>query len=233
MKQSRAETSHLIPALLVGIFLAASSTIAQANDQPSALPVFPRDAARLSPIELSDFIVRIMPSGGVETITWDYLERGPIAWITEGYETQKYEYGVQEDVGKGLVRIRVNGQPSTSLRRIREELAWTFGLVTTEPPKFGPKFLRLEIGPPGNPCFGALDRGCTFTAAEALSSSKIKYQEVCQLEFNGHPGVYQVVSPDRQSALLAYFQGGGSGGTYSTIEIHPLKDRNELCTSRR
>src|ERR1019366_6274596 len=168
----------------------ASATIASQHVGESGvagtLGVFPRSAAHLKPRELADFVADIVPGAGFASFNWAYLSDGGILWITEGLN-----YGQSETIREGLARIRVNGRPSTRLRRRREELAWTLSLVSEGNPKFGPEYLRLEIGlPPAGVCFGTLDDGCDFTASDALASRRIAHQMLCEGQFNGNPEVY-------------------------------------------
>jgi hypothetical protein len=219
----------LILVLLSLLITAGQTSWSQpTTDSRTRLKVFPRSAEHLQPIELPEFIASIVPEHAFGGMTWDYLSNGPIVWITNGYERNK-----AETYRRGMVRIRVQGVPSTTLRQQREELAWTLSLVTNDPPKFGPRFLRLEIGfPDAVNCFGDLDEGCAFTPSQALESSRIISNLLCPFHFNGNPGVYEIRVDKKEPVLLAYFNSGGSGGSISEIEIHPFENREALCSKK-
>jgi hypothetical protein len=222
--------------------IACNQTKTKSQEQ-SSTPVFPRIAEKVQPVELSEFIANAVPENGVEKIGWDYLSNSSIVWVSNGYEN----YGGTETWREGLVRIRVGGVASTVLRQKKEELAWSISLVTDGPPKFGPTFIKIEPGfdvseqvakqlggdlTNGNSgiCFGELFTGCDFTAARALASHRIRSTLVCKGEFNVKPDVYEIRVGNKPPALLTYSWGGGSGGSSADIELHPLADKEALCS---
>jgi len=42
--------------------------------------------------------------------------------------------------------------------------------------------------------------------------------------------VYEINVSNKAPALLAYFSSGGSGGVFQRLEIHPVEDRQSLCS---
>jgi hypothetical protein len=133
----------MLPLVAASLLLTAN---ADAQAPAASLEVFPREAAQLTPMELGDFIAYVLPKEGLDTLSWDYLVDGRLKWITDGIEE-----GTGENSRTALVRLRLQGAPAVILRQVREELAWTFKLVTEGNPKFGPTFLRLSVD-----CFGDL-----------------------------------------------------------------------------
>src|SRR5262245_34803050 len=68
------------------------------------LPVYPKDAASLPPVELSALIVAALPSQGARYLGWDHMLDAPVLWLTDGFAESPG--GKSERVG--LARVRVN-----------------------------------------------------------------------------------------------------------------------------
>ena len=205
------------------------------------LPVFPRSASSLKPIELSEFIADTLPNKGFENLDWSYLSSRPIQWVTDGYESG----GGTETWRWGLVRIRVNGEMATVLRQRKEELAWSVSLITDGSPRFGPTFVRIEPGfdnaaelglntSNGQPgiCFGSLFSGCNFSA-DALKSARMSATKICETKTaTDRSDIYKIHVAGKQPALLTYSIGGGTGGASASIELHGLADEKTLCSGQ-
>jgi len=183
-------------------------------------------------VELADLIVDVLPAEGFNNLGWDYMVNDPIiSWQTNGAEST--EAGMVMRVG--LARVRVAGVSAEVLRRTWRELPWSVTLSTTGNEKFGPKSIEIEPGgpDPADICFGSMSRGCAFTPAEALASSKLSHELVCtSSEPGGVITAYSVSALGKQPSLLVYHRAEGSGGTSNWIEIRPLSDRPEVCGLR-
>jgi hypothetical protein len=196
----------------------------------ATMPVYPRDAADLPVTNLSDLVVAVIPAHGFNGLGWDDMIDSPmIRWTTDGVTVT----GTSAALRQGLVRVRVDGKPSTTIHQVREELAWTVTLGTYGPEKFGPQWISVEPGvEPHDQCFGALDDGCTFSSAQALAAPTLTKQLICDVaEFGGQTQVYSVTASGKAPVLLIHTTSGGSGGSSSSIEIRPLSDRTVACKS--
>ena len=108
----------------------------------SVVNIDPPEAADLPPIELNQLVSLLVPKQGFAGLGWDYMSESPeIKWQSDGYETSE-----SAAIRYGLVRVRVNGQASTRLRKTREELAWNIQLITYGNPRFGPRSISIEPG---------------------------------------------------------------------------------------
>ncbi len=195
----------------------------------AGMPVYPREAADLPIINIADLVIAAIPAQGFERLGWDDMIDNPvIRWNTVGV-TLTGSAALRE----GLVRVRVAGKPSTTIRQGREELAWTVTLGTYGPEKFGPKWISIEPGaPPPDQCFGTLDDGCTFTAAQALAAPTLAKQPICTIPEGGsHTEVYSVTASGKPPVLFVYGYSEGSGGSSSSIEIRPMSDKADACKS--
>lgn len=180
---------------------------------------------------LPDLIVALLPTNGIDNISWDYLVDSPlISWQTDGinFPTQG------NDCRQGLVRVRVNGTESRILRQKWEELAWTVSMETSGNPNFGPKL--IEIFPGGadskSGCFGIAFSGCTFTAVQALASPLIQSKLLCSPAQPGEQtDVYSVTASGKEPDLVVYQANLGSGGESDLLQIRPLSDASQMCNS--
>lgn len=179
-------------------------------------------------VELADLVVAVLPPNGFDNLGWDYMVDDPmISWRTNGTEaTQVATFRA------GSSRVRVAGVSSKVLRRTWEELAWSVTLWTDGNPKFGPKWIEIKPGgdDPNSACFGANFRGCTFGAATALASSKLKSRLVCSHEQGSEVlRAYSVSAAGKKPSLVIYQVSGGSGGTSAWLDIRPLTDQSKVC----
>lgn len=199
-------------ALLGGVaFLGASS---------GQLPVAPRVAAPLAPIQLNDLIFASLVPATATNVAWDHPADAPILWLTDGIaSTEEGGYRI------GLARVRVGDQVSTVIKRRREELAWTISLRTRHNPKHGPETIGIEPGVENDQCFGTLYDGCDFEPAVFMASPNYAATLVCT-EPNGSDTVetYRLAAPGRHVATLRHARSCGSGGCSSAIVVAPLDD---------
>jgi hypothetical protein len=167
-----------------------------------------------------------LPADGSDRLDWDYMTDNPlISWKAEGIEN----HGGEATFRTGIVRVTVSGTFSQVLKRKWQELAWTVTLETTEPPKFGPKYIRIQPNDGG--CFGASYRGCNFSDVQALNSPKLESHFVCIPRDSNSDviKVYSVSASGGKPSLLVYDQSGGSGGITTSLEIRPLTDQPNVC----
>lgn len=217
----RRNTSILVSLCLLLVQVQRAAAQPSASPMTADLAVFPRRAAHLLPVELAEFVADVVPTHGFDGLTWDYLLDGPIEWITDGLD-----YRAGRTSRGGLVRIRIQGKRATVLRERREEEAWAVDISTTGNPNRGPKAIALTVE-----CFGAAFEGCIFSPSDALASPRTRHKLLC----TGRPlsldaEVYEINVSNKAPALLAYFSSGGSGGVFQRLEIHPVEDRQSLCS---
>jgi hypothetical protein len=191
------------------------------------VPVFPATVKNLRRMQLADLVALALPPKGFENLAWDYLANEPaIAWQTQGVveDTALHEFD-----RRGVVRVSVGGKTAVVLHQAREELAWTLTLATNGNEKFGPKWIAIQIGVfPDNLCFGTLFDGCTFDAQQAIAS--VKSNLVCRFPVIGDEyQVYSISVANKDTGLLVYHVGRGSGGEESDLEIRPLSDQTTAC----
>jgi len=230
MRRTAITLLGLIAACGAGYVLAVLWRPTATPKEATGMPVYPREAADLPITDIADLVVAAIPTQGFERLGWDDMIDNPmIRWKTEGV-TVTGTAALRE----GLVRVRVAGKPSTAIRQVREELAWTVTLGTYGPEKFGPKWISIEPGaPPPDQCFGTLDDGCTFTAAQALAAPTLAKQPICTVSSLGgdHTEVYSVTVSGKPPSLLVYGYSEGSGGSSSSIEIIPASGKASVCKS--
>ena len=207
----------------------AGTSISQTTveQKPVTQMIDPPEASGLPISHLADLVTTLLPPAGFEQLGWDYLAAQPnIHWLTNGYADRGN--GAERT---GLARVRVGRRESTRLLQSLNELAWSITLATDENPRFGPKSIEVDVGYGSDKqCFGTLDNGCTFTAADALSSKSLTAQRVCELdESGGIKQVFDVSAVGKANLLVVVSQNEGSGGASSTLSILPEEQRSSAC----
>jgi len=188
---------------------------------PTLTP-YPSSTEALPRIELGKAIKMFMPADG-KGIGWDFNVDGPIAWMTDGYETTTNQSRAQRI---GLMRIDVLGKISTVLRKSKHELAWSVTYAANDSiPKFGAEMIRLSP----ESCFGTMYDGCMFDPRPSMTRAGISVTERC---FRGHDSngvaVFILAFPDRTPMQLLWANSQGSGGGSSWLEMRPLKSATQL-----
>jgi hypothetical protein len=230
MRKTTIAVLGLILACIAGYILAIWWPL-PSTPRAAGIPVYPHEAADLPVTDIADLVVAAIPAQDFEHLGWDDMIDNPmIRWKTDGVT----ERGTSATLREGLARVRIAGAPSTRIRQGRVELAWTVTLGTDGSEKFGPKWISIEPGvQPGGQCFGTLDDGCVFTAAQALAAPALTKKLVCDVStLGGHTEAYSVMTSGKPPSLLVYMYSEGSGGSSSAIEIRPMSDKEDVCNSR-
>jgi hypothetical protein len=187
---------------------------------PESLPV----------VDLTDLVTEALPADGSDKLDWDYMIDNPlILWKKERIEN----FGGEATFRTGIVRVRVDGTFVQVIKQKWQELVWTITLETLEPPRFGPKYIRIQ--PNDGVCFGASYRGCNFTDAQALSSPRLEAHLVCTPNDagSGVANAYSVSALGGKPSLVVFDQSTGSGGTTTWLEIRPLTDQSSVCKTQK
>lgn len=190
-------------------------------ETPTLTP-FPSSTESLPRMELGNAIKMFMPPKD-KGIDWEFNVNGPIAWMTEGYETVTNQSRAQRS---GLMRIDVLGKISTVLRKSKHELAWSVTYAAgSSIPKFGVETITFS---PDN-CFGTMYDGCMFDPRPSMIRAGISFTERCS---RGHAGngvsVYILAFPARTPMQLLWTNSEGSGGGSSWLEMRPLDNAAQL-----
>jgi len=213
--------------------LVSAGSILYASPPQPGRAVWPRTAAALPPIALSELIFRAIPSR--PTMEWTMLQLPSVRWTTDGVA---YGAGDRSAYRIGLVRARANGEVTTLLRQRVEELAWTLELSTEGNEKWGPTSLHISPGLSdpaykGNYiCFGTNFTGCDFPQS-AIQSPKIKYARQCVIGSLGNQSVVmRATTTDGRRGTVIYSGSGGSGGFSNSVEISTLSPA-EYCETNK
>ena len=197
------------------------------------LPAFPTSLEGSPSLELGQLVLMLMPAPGVSQIPWDHQANSAIVWRSSGYEDSPA--GAEVTTSRnGLVRVNVEGVVSTVLHKRKEEMAWTVKYTSKSNPKFGVERIEISPGLIEEPCFGSTYSGCSFDPpSRSLADAGIKATELCKATGIGERGtLYRVEHADRQTMLLLWSTGGGSGGESSSIDLlvdHGKGDADAEC----
>src|SRR5690606_14546102 len=69
---------------IIGLIMWTGAAQAEPAAKAPQLAVFPRIAASLAPISLSEFVLRAIPTKG--QMGWDHLQIDQVRWLTEGID---------------------------------------------------------------------------------------------------------------------------------------------------
>lgn len=189
--------------------------------------VKPSEAANLPPIELGEVVKLFMPDQDREERSYLSFRQGAdsenIYWLTNGVEEN--ENGSSR---VGLVRIRVEGERSTTLKQRNIELAWKITLSNSSMAKFSVENIEIR---PDKDCFGPLTEGCYFEPEKSLKDSGILFELMCKKDYGAnHARGYRLHSYGKKDIFAHWFASGGSGGYSAWFEILINKPSGDLCS---
>jgi hypothetical protein len=196
--------------------------------------VFPLEANKLKSFELGEAIQLLLPPDNSDEISWSYLSNSAaIFWLDE---TTNSNHGSDDNYNTrtGLMRINVKGLMSTILKRTNFELAWGIQLISEGNERFGPS--SLIIGPGGSHekieeylCFGTFAENCEFSPIDSLKSSSIIIEELCENNGSITIKAFYLSAKNKRKTLARVITQGGSGGTYTTMELFLKKTDKNVC----
>jgi hypothetical protein len=196
-----------------------------------AQSVYPTELEGTKVFEIGELILLLMPDKTEASIGWDYRDKSGIRWITDGYNERNQNTSHDQYYRDGIVRVQVQGQKTTVLKKHKLELGWTVSYVNYSNPKFGPEEILIT---PGNPdksseiCFGSLYDGCDFDPFKSIVAAGITVQKICHTSGDETIG-YQLSYPSKQTTFILWTTSGGSGGTSSDVTVKLLATSSNLC----
>lgn len=190
--------------------------------------VYPESLQSKDSYEISTLIENIMQPEGNSNFPWTHMSDSEIVWVTEGIE---HSNGVNTRVGR--LRVNINGEISTVLKKKLRELGWSIMFFTKDVPKWGADLVALLPGmSDGQLCFGSSYKMCKFDIEDSLKKSSLEYEKPCSKGSPHHPNVYLIRKKEKQPITAFLHTEGGSGGSYTMLQIRIYQgkgDIEELC----
>jgi hypothetical protein len=186
--------------------------------------VYPADAARLRPVELSRLIARLLPAAGPARSWDDQLRRDPVLHWTSDRSAH--------------VRVLIDGRPSKLLpKKSGREFAWTVErLVDDDNGPYGRELLKITPGPEGDgggdPCYDNGAPGCMLGERTLLRPGMYRATPLCSPRLKDSTGLRLVLgirSPGKRPSVLLFVAGHGSHTGYTAIYLAPFADPAAVC----
>lgn len=224
-----------IPKSPIKIF---SGLILLFNFSVQAEGVLPKEASKLKPVEIGEIVFTLMQpkpkksdSPGNNNPGWDYLaDSKMIVWIDDGIVSTKFDNGETGWSRTGYIRVRVDGNKTTVLKKTLKELAWSIDYSNSVNPGFGALFIALAPWAKDEPCFGSTYSGCDFDPIKSFRASGISINKICESRI---PGLvirgFKLTHPKKSSVLARITENYGSGGANTFLELDFWSNKKNFC----